>query len=56
MTRLVLPQTPTPVETRCSNPPPTPMAAMSAEGMKSSHQRKGWRFSRTPQIRSVIQL
>jgi hypothetical protein len=55
ITRLVFPQTPTPVETRWNKPPPTPMAAISADGMNSSHQSSGWRFSSTPQIRSVIQ-
>ena len=55
MMRLVFPQTPTPVEIRWNNPPPTPMAAMIAEGMKSNHQSSGCLFSTTPQMRSVIQ-
>lgn len=54
-TVLVMPHTPTPVETRIDRPPTTPISAMSADGMKSNHQMAGCLFSTTLQIRSVIQ-
>ena len=55
ITRLVFPQTPTPVEMRWNSPPPTPIRAISEEGRNSNHQRSGCLFSMIPQIRSVIQ-